>query len=132
MDRKASRCFLGLNSPFYAGCPNAADYFPKESFIQIDLNDAAGAVKIVNQAMKKQEFERRLPAILEARRRVLFEHNLFAVLSREIEKRFNPGVKYDLPSYICSRHAIRYKNPINVLNDISGKLRAKIKHFAFQ
>ena len=87
---KLADAFLGLTLPFYAVCPNAADYFPKESFIQIDLNDAAGAVKIVNQAMKKQEFERRLPAILEARRRVLFEHNLFAVLSREIEKRFNP------------------------------------------
>ena len=29
--------FLGLAVPFYAGCPNAADYFPPESFVPLDL-----------------------------------------------------------------------------------------------
>ena len=84
---KLADAFFGLNSFFMLVQMQQIIF---RSFIQIDFNDAAGAVKIVNQAMKKQEFERRLPAILEARRRVLFEHNLFATTSREIDARFNP------------------------------------------
>ena len=36
---KLSDAFLGVSLPFYSGCPNAADYFPEESFIPIDIYD---------------------------------------------------------------------------------------------
>jgi hypothetical protein len=39
----------------------------------------------IRQALDADEYTRRLPAILEARRRVLEEHNLFAVLARIIQ-----------------------------------------------
>ena len=36
---KLSDSFLGYCLPFYIGCPNAADYFPEQSFIGLDIED---------------------------------------------------------------------------------------------
>ena len=125
---KLSDAFLGLTLPFYAGCPNAADYFPEESFIPVDMKNPDGAVEIVRKAIADGEYEKRLPAILEARRRVLYEHNLIAVLSREIEKRHDPQRRADASVIIYSRHAMRRKSPFVGLQDMAGKIRAKLKH----
>lgn len=125
---KLSDAFLGLTLPFYAGCPNAADYFPPESFIPIDMNDAEGAVRIIRRAIANNEFEKRLPAIIEARRRVLFEYNLFAVLSREVEKRHQPGLLISGNEIIYSRHALRKQSLLAGVKDMYGKARARAIH----
>ncbi|HEB97234.1 MAG TPA: glycosyltransferase [Sedimenticola thiotaurini] len=88
---KLADCFLGLSLPFYYGCDNVDDYFPRESLIRIDIADPDGAARVIRRAMADDEYGRRLPALLEARRLVLEEYNLFAVLSREIEARHRPG-----------------------------------------
>ncbi|MHC4553671.1 MAG: glycosyltransferase family 10 domain-containing protein, partial [Planctomycetota bacterium] len=79
---KLADTFLGVCLPFYAGAPNAADYFPPESFIPIDIHDPAGAAKIIQQAIAENAYEKRLPAILEARKLVMEKYNMFAVLAR--------------------------------------------------
>ena len=80
---------LGLRSlPFYFGCPNISDYFPK-LVILIDINDVEGVSEIIKRAIHDKEYEKRLPFILEARRRVMEQYNMFAVLAREIESRMN-------------------------------------------
>jgi hypothetical protein len=76
---KLPDAFLGRCLPFYAGAPNAADYFPAESFIPVDIRDPAGAAERIRKALREDEWSRRLPAIEEARRRVLEEQNIFAV-----------------------------------------------------
>jgi len=83
--------FIGLSLPFYFGCTNASDYFPQDSFIPIDIFDFEGALKTIRRAIEDGEYEKRLPYLREARRLVLEEHNLFALLSREIEKRHDPA-----------------------------------------
>ena len=64
--KKLADAFLGLALPFYCGCPNATDYFPAESFIPLDLKDPEGAARIIRQAISDNEYEKRLPAIIEA------------------------------------------------------------------
>lgn len=125
---KLSDAFLGLTLPFYAGCTNAADYFPAESFIPIDIKDPAGAARIIRQAILDKEYEKRLPAIMEARRRVLFEHNFFAVISREIEKRHHAETQTGDHGVIYSRHALRKKSVSHGLRDVYGKARALAVH----
>ncbi len=121
--------FLGMTLPFYFGCPNAADYFPQESFIPIDIFDFEGSVKIIRQAIKANEYEKRLPAIVEARRRVLEEHNLFALLSREIETRHDPdseaAVKCGEKIKLYSRRALRNRSAGHFLRTIYEKHRLK-------
>ncbi len=102
---KLADCFLGWSIPIYHGCPNAADYFPEDSFVAIDINNQSEAEEKIRAAMVAGEYERRLPAICEARRRILEDYNLFAVISRIIEQQ-KPATK-SAPSKLHSRHAFR-------------------------
>lgn len=107
---KLSDSFLGLTLPFYSGAPNAADYFPPESFIPIDIQDVEGSARIIKQAIENNEYEKRLSAIREARKLVLGKYNLFATVSQIIEEHDTPRVMPSRPITILSRHELR-KNP---------------------
>ena len=120
--------FLGLTLPFYYGCPNAEDYFPPDSFIRIDIHDPAGALDIIRKAIAGNEYDKRLPALIEARRRVMFEHNLFAVAAREIGRLHNSAARVEAGAAILSRRALRLSSPAVALRDFVGKLRGRLLH----
>ena len=120
--------FLGLTLPFYCGCPNAADYFPADSFIRIDIHDPAGALDTIRAAIANNEYEKRLPALIEARRRVMFEHNLFAVAAREIARLHRANAPVDPGAVVLSRRAMRLSSPAVALRDVVGKLRGRLLH----
>jgi hypothetical protein len=111
---KLADSFLGLTLPFYFGAPNAADYFPAESFIPIDIRNFDESLRTIRTAIANNEYEKRLPAIQEARRRVLDQYNTFAVLSELIEARHNPSAEKQQGCRIYSRHALR-RNPIKAI-----------------
>jgi hypothetical protein len=114
--------FLGACLPFYAGCPNAADYFPPESFIALDINDPEAAVAILRAAIAADEYGKRLPAILEARRRVMEEYSLFAVLAREIAARHQPAAARE-GRQLYSRRALRVARPWTALAQLWERLQ---------
>ncbi|HEY9098817.1 MAG TPA: glycosyltransferase family 10 [Thiobacillus sp.] len=120
--------FLGLALPFYYGCPNAEAYFPDGSLIRIDIRDPEGALKIIRTAIANHEYEKRLPALIEARRRVMFEHNLFAVVEREIARRHQNAALVDPHVVIMSRRALRQSNPAVAWRDLVGKVRGRLRH----
>jgi hypothetical protein len=123
---KLSDSFLGLSLPFYYGCPNAADYFPPDSFIPIDIFDFEGSLHIIRQAIDQGAYEKRLEAIKEARRRVLEEHNLFALLSRTIEAQSgNDPAKASRGGVIMSRRALRNSSPARFLRTLREKSQLK-------
>jgi hypothetical protein len=125
---KLADSFLGCTLPFYHGCPNASDYFPEGSFIPIDISDPAGAARVIRAAIDGGEYEKRLPLILEARRRVLHQYNMFAVLSRIIESHHTgespvPGAR------LLSRHAVRSASAANAILDAWEKIRGRWSAF---
>ncbi len=122
--------FLGLTLPFYAGCPNAADYFPQESFIAIDINDPMAAIRTITEAIRNNEYEKRLPFIYQARRRVMYEYNFFAVVAREVRKRHNPELRSPTSHTLYSRHALRNRSAMSALRDLYEKTRARVVHLA--
>jgi hypothetical protein len=125
---KLADAYLGLTLPFYCGCPNLADYFPEESFIRIDIHDADGAVAVIREAIVKGEYEKRLPAIIEAKRRVMFEYNLFAVAAHEVARLHRVGARPEKNAVILSRRAMRLSSPAVVLRDLYAKLRGRLLH----
>jgi len=125
---KLSDAFLGYCLPLYYGCPNASDYFPAESFIPINIHDIESTRAIIIAAIENNEYEKRLPYIAEARRRVLDEYNIFAVICNEINKRETVIKNNDKSFTIYSRRALRKKYPIVAICDIVGKWRTKILH----
>ncbi|MBI3432342.1 MAG: hypothetical protein HY018_09060 [Hydrogenophilales bacterium] len=120
--------FLGLSLPFYCGCPNAEAYFPEDSFIRIDIRDPQGALTTIRSAIAGNEYEKRLPALREARRRVMFEYNLFAVAAREIARLHRADAQAEPGAAILSRRALRLSSPVVALHDFYGKLRGRLLH----
>ncbi len=114
---KLSDAFLAGCLPVYYGCPDAELDFPAESFLRFDPHDLEGTVRLIRNALRDDEYSRRLPAILEARRRVLDEQNLFAVVARLIaaERETGPAPAVSHPLVLRGRHAARLRHPLRAL-----------------
>jgi hypothetical protein len=113
---KLSDCFLACALPFYFGAQNSGDYFPADSFIQIDIRDAKGAAHIIRAAIANGEWEKRLPAILEVRRRVMEDYGLFALVAREVT-RLNALPCAPDGGLLMSRRAARNAAPLAAIGD---------------
>ncbi|QTN31329.1 glycosyltransferase [Akkermansiaceae bacterium] len=112
---------LGYSLPFYCGCPNAADYLPADSFIPINMEDAAGTAETIRLAIRDDEWARRLPAIREARRRLLDELGMFPTLARLVESRH--GGSGVAGGVISSRRALRKSNPTAFFTEMYERIR---------
>jgi hypothetical protein len=84
---KIADSLLSYTLPFYHGSPNVHEYLPEDCYIPIDINDPYCADKIA-EAIQSGEYEKRLPAIIEARQKILHKQNLFAFLDREVNAFF--------------------------------------------
>ena len=125
---KLSDSFLGLSLPFYDGCTNLEKYFPKESYIQIDMRDPVGASKIIKQAIENNEFEKRLPALIEARRLVMEDYNLANFIGETIEANSHqPDGAEDEKEKILSRHNMMRKSPLIFTRYAIGKTLRRYK-----
>jgi hypothetical protein len=74
---KLADAYLGWAFPLYCGCPNLADYFPAESFQALDVHNVESAVRRI-QALLEAPTDPWLPAVAEARMRILDIYNPFA------------------------------------------------------
>ncbi|MGF0538681.1 glycosyltransferase family 10 domain-containing protein [Agrobacterium sp. ES01] len=115
---KLADTFLGLALPFYFGAPNAADYFPEESFIAIDIRKPDEAIAVMKEAIATNQYEKRLPAIREARRRVLEEHSLFPLIARVIASNTASDYRPDT-DVLRSQRAAQKSAPITALGDLA-------------
>ena len=114
---KLSDCYLAGCLPFYYGCPNAEKYFPADSFIRIDINDIEGAIEIIREALANDAYSKCKDAVVEARRRVLEQHNLFVRLEQMVCSGDLSGTG-SLKQRLYSRHAARLRSPIRTLIDL--------------
>ena len=119
--------FLGLSLPFYFGAPNAADYFPADSFIAIDIRKPDEAHRIMREAIDNNEYEKRLPAIREARRRVLEDHNLVTLIADVVEKN-GAGQKGDGTAVLKSQRAARQGHPLLTAGDFAFREALHLKN----
>ena len=86
---KLADCFLAGVMPLYVGCTNLEDYFPEGSFVRLDPEgDVVGEVRRI---VESDLAERNRHLVLEARRRVLHEHQLFPFIARLIADNREPA-----------------------------------------
>ena len=123
---KLSDAFLGMTLPFYHGAPNADEYFPKDSFIPINIFDFEGSLKIIRHAIKNGEYEKRQECIRSARKLVLEKYNTFAVISKIIEERHDPSLEAVSGYTIMGRHTLR-RNPLIAIHIILEKIWMRIQ-----
>lgn len=124
---KLADAFLGCALPFYFGAPNAADYFPPESFVAIDINRPQETARRIQAAIESGEYEQRLPFILEARRRVIEEYNMIALvanLAKSAEHRPHsaPG------GTIASQRAVRFEHPLSAMVDRTRSFAVRLRN----
>ena len=74
---KIADAFLCYTMPIYYGCKNIEDFFPKGSFIKIDINKQEEAIEIMKDALKNKLWETNKEAIIEARNLVLNKYQFF-------------------------------------------------------
>jgi len=121
---KLADAFLGWCIPIYCGCPNVYDYFPKESVIAIDIHDMEGSIAKIKEIIAIEgEYERRFEALKEARRRVVEEYNLLAMID-QIVQNSKPST-LTLNQKIYSRRMMRLKS----LPDLIRFIRFRINSF---
>jgi hypothetical protein len=125
---KLADAFLGFTVPIYYGCPNVFDYFPEESLIQIDIHDMEGSIAKIKEIISIEgEYERRLDAVKEARRRVIEEYNLLAMINHIVEK--DKETKTVDPNYkIYNRKIMRVRYLPDLVRFIGWKINNLIKN----
>jgi hypothetical protein len=75
---KINDCFLAYTVPFYYGCRNISKFFPSKSYIPIDINDTAIAIKKVRDTIANDDWNARMEAVREARELVLHRYQPLA------------------------------------------------------
>lgn len=127
---KIADCFLAFCLPFYIGPDNIEAYFPKNSFISLNIRDPLASAATIQQAIDDKIYTQRLPAILTAREHVLNRYNLMFQIARWVEQLYQP-----LPTenniYIYGRHIYRKKHPLRMIIDkaYNGIYRCRVTQF---
>lgn len=113
---KISDPILGLCLTFYAGDPCLAEALPEESFIPIPIHDPGAALEIIRKAIRDNEYEKRLPAIREARRLITTRYNMYSQVA-ELVRQYPQGAP-GTPAGECirGRHRLRC-NPVNAIEE---------------
>jgi len=81
---KVADCFLTWTVPIYYGCTNLEEYFPKESFIRIDIDQPEASLEKIEEIIRTDDWEKRIPAVERARNLVLYKYQIFPYLSELI------------------------------------------------
>ena len=116
---------LSMCLTFYVGDPRLEEVFPAESFIRIPLDNHEEAYQIIRKAIDENEYEKRLPAIREARRRLIEENNMFnriASLIANHQEASAGNQKSGKPFILKGRHRLR-RNPLNLVSELCDMLR---------
>ncbi len=70
---KISDCFISLTVPIYVGAPDIETFFPPQSMITASLEDLRSNPRALFSKLSVQDYEERLPYLLEARNSALGE-----------------------------------------------------------
>lgn len=100
---KLTDAFLAGCFPLYYGAPNIKQFFPANSLVAIDVRRPADVAAQLLTLLENDVWTQRLPQLTEARRRVLLDHNFFAVMARLCREQ-PVGVKQELtilPESLC-------------------------------
>lgn len=81
--------FLSLTYPIYHGCPNLSDYFPPESFKQINIYEPEKAIQTIKDIISSDLAEERHSELLNAHRLVMTDHNVFGLMAWVSQKIIN-------------------------------------------
>ncbi|MFH1146362.1 MAG: glycosyltransferase family 10 [Pseudomonadota bacterium] len=120
---KVADCFLTWTVPFYYGCTNLEQYFPQDSFIRIDIDRPETSLALIKSMALTEDWERRLPALDEARRLVLNKYQMFPHIAGLIKSYWMEGTGRSLitvPAYKKSKKTLLYRAAYKLNRRVKG------------
>ena len=137
VSEKIMDSYLGYSIPIYFGANNVEKYFPKDSFIKIDIYQLQDSINMIEKILDSNFYEEHFDALLEARNRVLYDYSMLYSLSKNIindyKKHQNTTkkevliAKYKRPFYLVLKYyyqAIFY-GLLKILTNGEGKNKLK-------
>jgi hypothetical protein len=105
---KLADSFLCWTLPLYWGCPNIEEYFPGGSFERINIYDVESSIALIERVFEGDLYQGAIPAVAEARLRVLRDYNFFALAAGQCAPSTMPPVTVRLrPEQVFRDHWIR-------------------------
>ncbi len=107
--------FLTDCHPFYFGCPNIEDYFPKTALTKIDIHKPEEAADLIEQAISDNLWAKTKGARLESKERALRKYNLPFFVANYLSNQKTPpreGRTKILPISACQNTVRRLRNSV--------------------
>lgn len=79
-------CIFANSLPLYYGCPNLETYVNKDSFIRIDINDFEKSIKIIDEVINNNEYEKRAKLLQEQKIKSLQTDQFFPWIISILDK----------------------------------------------
>ena len=79
-------CLLMGCYPIYYGCSEIFNYFPKDCLTPINIKDFDSSLRTITEVVEADLFRKNQDFICEGKKRVLYDYNLFTVISKIISK----------------------------------------------
>lgn len=122
---KLSDTYLCGSYPIYYGCTNVGDYFPEGAYSTIDIHDFEGAVKVIDELIANDAYEKSKPLLEKSKELVLEDYNLFNYLASIMD-----GMDPTLPRReVTIKHANSMHDLHNVYNYVVKRNLFKIGRF---
>ena len=125
--------YLTQTFPIYHGCPNIADYFSEEAMRVIDIYQPERAIEIIKEVISSDLAEKSKEHLLEARRQIMYEHNIFGMLARVAKELI---IEQNHPEKQCKRRlypechfapfVVKLKR---ILVKLKLKLKLRLRHY---
>lgn len=107
---KLADSFLTETFPFYYGCTNLEKYFPENSYKNLDIHNINKAIEIIEKGLTDNLRESNYKSLIEAKRRVLYQHNLLALIARVCDQ-----MKLNEPKKLITiRYETSYFDPYKI------------------
>jgi len=124
---KLTDAFLGSAYPFYYGCPNILDYFPKDALTPIDVDDFEKTIEIIHKTMNDDRYEKSIEKIQIARDLVLDKYNVFALITDIIKRTSSHNKKRELVTIVpASKYQSINMRAIAKMKTEIARLRARL------
>lgn len=78
---KLGDCFLAETYPFYYGCTNIDEFFPKDSYTPIDICKPEEAIRIIEDAIANDVYEDKRETLHECKDLCLDHYNMFEYIA---------------------------------------------------
>ena len=75
ISEKLFDAFLGESFPIYYGAPNVSDYFLRDSFKSIDINNIDESIKIIENLIRSDTYLENIKQVRDSKIKVLNEYN---------------------------------------------------------